>query len=57
MICPAFAHSSIPILLLLCSVLYTHCGQCVIQVWGYERAKHYPIFCYVILEHAVDFKF
>jgi len=31
------------------SVLYTHWGQCVIQVWGYGRTKHCPIFCYVIL--------
>jgi hypothetical protein len=53
-ICLASAHSGIPILLLLCSVLYTHWGQCVIQVWGYERTKHCPIFCYVILERAVD---
>jgi hypothetical protein len=57
MICPASAHSGISILLLLCLVLYTHWGQCVIQVWGYGRTKHCPIFCYVILEHAVDFEF
>jgi hypothetical protein len=56
MICPASAHSGILILLLLCSVLYTHWGQCVIQVWGYGRKKHCPIFCYVILKHAVDFE-
>jgi hypothetical protein len=57
MICHASAHLGILILLLLCSVLYAHWGQCVIQVWGYGRTKHYPIFCYVILEYAGDFEF
>jgi hypothetical protein len=45
---PISTHSGIPILLPLCSVLYTHWGQCVIQVSGYEKTKHYPIFFYVI---------
>jgi len=56
MICPASAHSGIPILLLLCSILYTHWGQCVIQVWGYGRTKHCPIFCYVIAKNLVELK-
>jgi hypothetical protein len=29
----------------------------LIQVWEYGRMKYCPIFCYVILEHAVDFEF
>jgi hypothetical protein len=56
MICPTSAHSGIPILLLLCSVLYTYWGQCVIQVWGYGRTKHCPIFCYVISKNLVELK-
>jgi hypothetical protein len=32
MICPKSAYSGTAILLLLCSVLYTHWGQCLIQV-------------------------
>jgi hypothetical protein len=54
MICPTFAHSGIPILLLLCSNLYTYWEQCVIQVWGYGRTKHCPIFCYVISKNLVE---
>jgi len=45
MICPASAHSGIPILLLLCSVLYIHWGQCVIQVWGYVLGVVLAAFC------------
>jgi hypothetical protein len=57
MICPASAHSGIPILLRLCSILYIHWGQCVIQVWWYGRTKHCPIFCYVIAMNLVELKF
>jgi lysylphosphatidylglycerol synthetase-like protein (DUF2156 family) len=57
MICSTSAHSGIPILLRLCSILYTHWGQCVIQVWGYGRTKHCPIFCYVIAKNLVELKF
>jgi hypothetical protein len=49
MICPAFAHSGIPILLLLCSVLYTHWGQCVIQVWGMEEQNTIQYFAMLSL--------
>jgi len=55
MICPKSAYSNIHILLLLCSVLYTHWGQCVIQIWGYGRTKHCPIFCYAISKNSVEF--
>jgi hypothetical protein len=53
MICLISAHSGIPILLLLCSVLYTHLGQCVIQVLGYEITEYCPIFCYVFSKNLV----
>jgi hypothetical protein len=29
----------------------------VIQVWGYGRTKHCPIFCYVIAKNLVELKF
>jgi hypothetical protein len=54
MICPKSAYSGIPILLLLCSVLYTQWRQCTIQVWRYGRTKHYPIFCYATSKNLVE---
>jgi hypothetical protein len=56
MICPTSTHSSIHILLLLCSVLYSHWGQCVIQakVYRYGIMKRCLIFCYVISKNLVE---
>jgi hypothetical protein len=35
-------------------VLHTNWEQCVIQVWGYGRAKHCPIFYSIISKNLVE---
>jgi hypothetical protein len=43
-------------LIVMFSSIYTLGTMCDSSL-GYGRTKHCPIFCYVILEHAVDFEF